>query len=292
MGAVLALSAGCGWPALAQEQPAAAPRLGEDQVRFRTAALMIASIGGTALYGRAKWWQDGIGGSFRTVNEGWFGRDTAHGGADKLGHAMFAYTGTRLLTRAFEWAGNEPDAALKLAAWTAVGTLMGVEVVDGHSKKWGFSKEDALLNLTGGALGWWLETHPAADALLDLRVQYSPSMGPQGRRSFNPFGDYSGLRYLLVFKASGMPALREQSLLRYVEFQVGYGARNFETESRALVAPTRHVYYGVSLNLSEVLRSTVFDGNANASRSQRLTETALEYVQVPAAAITDDRVLR
>jgi hypothetical protein len=273
--------------------PSATPAApSERQVRFRTAATLMASIGVTAAYGRSKWWQEGLSGGFNTVNEGWFGRGTDHGGADKLGHAMFAYTGTRLLARAFEWAGNDADAALKLGLWTAVGISTGVEVIDGHSKKWGFSREDALLNLAGGALGYWLEKSTAADALLDVRLQYSPSNGPAGRRGFNPFGDYSGQRYLAVFKLSGVPALRERPLLRYLEFSIGYGTRNFDKDSRALLAPTRHAYYGVSLNLSDVLRSTAFKGNTSPSHTQRLTETFLEFVQIPAATVQGDHVIR
>lgn len=65
--------------------------------RFRTAPLVAASVGLTAAYGKAPWWQDGFTGQFKTVNEGWFGQGTAHGGADKLGHAMVSYTGTRLV---------------------------------------------------------------------------------------------------------------------------------------------------------------------------------------------------
>ncbi|MDH5537822.1 MAG: YfiM family protein [Rhizobacter sp.] len=262
------------------------------QQRVRTAALLFGSVGATAAYGRAKWWQDGLSGRFKTVNEGWFGAGTEYGGADKLGHAMFAYTGARLLTRAYEWAGNSGDTALKLGLWTSVGTLLGVEVIDGYSKKWRFSKEDAVANLAGGAMAWWLETSPAADALLDLRLQYSRSQGPEGRRDFDPFGDYSGQRYLLVFKASGVPALRAHGVLRYLELNVGYGTRNFDKESRGLVAPTRHVYYGVSLNLTELLRASVFEGNAKPSRAQRLSETFFEHVQVPAASVGGERVIR
>jgi hypothetical protein len=67
---------------------------------------------------------------------------------------------------------------------------MGVELVDGCSQKWRFSKEDAIVNLAGGALGHWLESHPAADALLDVRIQYSRFSGPLRRRGFDPFSDY------------------------------------------------------------------------------------------------------
>jgi len=253
---------------------------------------MLAAVGGTAAYGKAKWWQDGLSGHFRTVNEGWFGAGTAYGGADKLGHLMFAYTGARLLARGYEWAGNDADTATKLGVWTSVGTMMGVEIVDAYSNRWRFSKEDAVANLAGGALAYWMESNPAADALIDLRLQYSPSTGPAGRSGFDPFGDYSGQRYLFVLKASGMPALKARPLLRYLEFNVGYGTRNFETESRALVSPTRHVYYGVSLNLSELLRSTAFSGTAKPSRTQRLTETFLEFVQVPAATVQADHEIR
>lgn len=262
------------------------------QSRFRTAAVMATTAGGTLAYGRSKWWQDGFTGSFRTVDEGWFGANTDHGGADKLGHTGFAYASTRLLTRAYEWAGNDARSALKLGLWTSVGTLMAVEVIDGYSKKWRFSREDALANLAGGALGYVMESYPELDALIDLRLQYSPSQGPTGRRGFDPFGDYSGQRYLVVLKVSGVPALRERPWLRYLELNVGYGTRNFEPESRTQVTPTRHVYFGVSLNLSEVLRSTVYKNNTTPSRTQRFTESFFEYVQLPAAGVRRDHVIR
>lgn len=256
---------------------------------WRTSAIVASMLGGTLAYGHAKWWQDGYSSGFRNVEEGWFGRGTEYGGADKLGHAMFAYSGTRLMAHAFGWAGHEPVQARRYAAWTAVGTLMAVEVIDGYSKRWRFSKEDAIANVLGGALGWAMETHPEVDALIDLRLQYSRSSGPQGKRSFSPFGDYSGQRYLLVLKASGVPQWRHHPWLRYLEISVGYGAKGFEEDARALSQPSRHVYYGVSLNLTEVLRATVFSAQARPSHVQRLSETFFEYVQVPAAVAAHEQ---
>ncbi|OGA95920.1 MAG: hypothetical protein A3E79_06700 [Burkholderiales bacterium RIFCSPHIGHO2_12_FULL_61_11] len=279
------VAAGSATAELAHAQPA---EVSERTTRFRTAALMAASIGGTLAYGWAKWWQDGFGGGFKTANEGWFGQDTRYGGADKLGHAMFAYTGARVLTQAFEWAGNDPTTALKLGLWTSVGTLMGVELIDGFSRKWRFSKEDAVANLAGGALAYLLERNPELDALIDLRLQYSPS----GGRQFDPFGDYSNQRYLLVLKASGVPAFKQHPLFKYLEINLGYGARNFDTDSRALTTPTRHAYFGISLNLSELLRNTVYKGNASPTRTQRVTETFFEFMQIPAATMQSDHVIR
>ena len=271
---------------LAPAQPAA---VSERTTRFRTAALMAATIGGTLAYGQAKWWQDGFGGGFKTANEGWFGQDTRYGGADKLGHAMFAYTGARVLTQAFEWAGHDPTTALKLGLWTSVGTLMGVELIDGFSKKWRFSKEDAVANLAGGALAYVLERSPELDALIDLRLQYS---APSGGRQFDPFGDYSSQRYLLVLKASGVSALKRHPLLKYLEINVGYGARTFDADAHGPTQLSRHAYFGVSLNLSELLRNTVYKGNTSPTRTQRATETLFEFMQIPAATVQSERVIR
>jgi len=256
---------------------------------FRTKALLAASIGGTLVYGRAKWWQDGFGGGFKSVNEGWLGQNTNYGGADKLGHAMFAYTGARLLTQAFQWAGNDADTALQWGLWTSVGTLMGVELIDGFSQKWRFSKEDALANLAGGALAYVLERNPELDALLDLRLQYSPSAGSKG---FDPFGDYAGQRYLLVFKASGVPALRQHPLLKYLEVNVGYGTRNFDRDPAVMAHPSRQTYVGISLNLSALMRNSAYRGNATPTHTQRVTETFFEYIQIPAATVQAEHVLR
>ena len=281
--------------ALAQVTPAAQglqPAPSPEQVRWRTTALIAGAVGGTLAYGQAKWWQDGLSSQFSTAREGWFGRNTDYGGADKLGHAMFAYAGTRLLARSLEWAGNDRDTALRLGAATAVGTLVAVEVLDGFSRQWRFSREDMVADLVGGALGYLFETHPRLDALLDLRLQYQPSRGPGRERNFDPFGDYSGQRYLLVLKASGMPSLREHPLLRYLELNVGYGTRNFEAESRPFAQPTRHAYVGIAFNLTEVLRGTAFRGHERPSRAQAVTETALEFIQVPPATAQRDYLIR
>lgn len=247
------------------------------QLRLRNAALIAGSSLLVGAYGVKKWWNDGFTGGFRTVSEGWFGQDTPYGGADKLGHAFFAYAGTRLLTRAFEEAGNDHDRALPLGVWTTLGIMTAVEVLDGYSKQYEFSKEDAILNVAGVALGYVLERNPDLDRLIDVRVLYRPSAG-----KFDPFGDYSGQKYLLALKASGVPALRENPLLRYFELTAGYGTRGYESPQG--VVRSRHVYVGVSLNLSEVLGSTVFRGAGERSRVQRATDLFFEFVQVPGTA--------
>jgi hypothetical protein len=119
------------------EPPLAVPALAGNEaepqrdLRWRNAALASGTALAVAYYGRRNWWQDGFAGEFRSRSEGWFGRNTENGGADKLGHAMFTYAGVRLGTRAYEGLGNSPQAARRLGFWTALGTMTAVEIADG-----------------------------------------------------------------------------------------------------------------------------------------------------------------
>lgn len=249
-----------------------------DELRLRNTAL----IGGGALlvgaYGMNKWWNEGFTGQFRTENEGWFGQDTKSGGADKLGHAYFAYIGVRLMTLGFEAVGNDRSQAIKLGFWSSLGVMTAIEVVDGYSRQYRLSREDAIMNVAGAGLGYLLERNPDLDRLVDIRLLYKPSEGS----SFDPAGDYSGQKYLFVAKASGVPALREHSVLRYFELAAGYGARGYQGPLGA--ERQRNLYFGISLNLSEVLGQTVFRGAKERSGAQRATDLFLELIQVPGTA--------
>ena len=249
-----------------------------DDLRWRNAAV----IGGGALlvgtFGMSKWWKDGFTGEFHTVDEGWFGQDTPSGGADKLGHAYFTYAGTRLLTRGFAAMGNEPRHALQLGFWSTLGIMTTVEVVDGYSKKFAFSAQDVIMNVAGAGLGYLMERDPELDRLIDIRLHYWPSE----RGDFDIAGDYSGQTYLLVAKASGVPTLRSSPVLRYFELALGYGTRGYESGPGQ---GSRHLYFGISLNVSELLGQKVYGSNEKPSRTQRATEMFFEYIQLPGTAV-------
>ncbi|MES2534827.1 MAG: DUF2279 domain-containing protein [Pseudomonadota bacterium] len=253
-----------------------------DLVRRRNLTIILGNAFAVGLYGRNNWWRDGFTNDFRTVNEGWFGQNTYSGGADKLGHFYMNYAGTRLLSRVFEWVGNSPAHSLELGAWLTLGTYTAVEIVDGFSKKWHFSREDALINVAGVGAALLFEKNPQLDRLLDLRFLYRPSKSDSDR--FAPFSDYSAQTYLLVAKASGVPALRNHPWLRYVEVAIGYGVRGYHDDPSRAGERSRYVYAGISLNLSELFGETVFKGSGERGRAQRVTDTALEFVQVPGTA--------
>jgi len=253
-------------------------------LRWKNAAV-IGGIGITVgIYGANGWWKDGLSGSFRTVDEGWFGRNTYAGGADKVGHAFFTYTGARLLTRGFEALGNDPRRALRLGVWTSLGVMTGVEVMDGFSKKFRFSMEDTVANAAGAVLAVLTEMDPRLDALLDFRLLYRRSDDARRVGETDPIADYSGQTFLLAVKADGVPRLREIPVARYLELQVGYNTRGYEPNDGVKIDPHRRIYYGVGINLSRLLDDTVFRGDLKDGRIQRGTDTVLEFLQVPGTA--------
>ncbi len=247
---------------------------GEDgQVQRRNTVIIGTGAALVAAYGWSSWWESGFAGGFKTTNEGWFGTDTQYGGVDKFGHAYSNYATLRLLTPLFETAGNSRGDAIRLAAWSTFGIYLGVEVLDGFSRSYEFSAQDATMNLLGAALGVTLETYPKLDGVLDFRLDYRPS--PES--DFDPFGDYAGQKYLLVAKADGFERLRDNRFLRYLEVAVGYGATGFDTGGE----PERSAYLGLSLNLSRVLADSAYDGRLHTTTVQRSTERLFELVQFP-----------
>jgi hypothetical protein len=268
--------------ATVKEMPSTADRITQNKKdEARAVRRNLGIILGTSLavgyYGKTHWWQEGFNRRLRTENEGWFGKNTYSGGADKLGHFFMNYATARLASDAFEWAGNSPEQSRRLAAWTTIGTYTAVEILDGFSKQWRFSREDAIINLVGAGTGYLLERHPGVDRVLDIRMHYRPSE----KESFNPFGDYSGQTYLLVAKANGIPALRLRPLMRYLEFSIGYGTRGFSESLESVGMGKRYLYAGVSLNIAEVMNNTVFRSRTPVSRTQRISNGFLEYVQLP-----------
>ena len=80
------------------------------------------------------------------------------------------------------------------------------------------------------------------------------------------------------------------SLLRYFEVTAGYGTRGYESGQPG-VERRRNVYFGLSLNLSEILAQTVFRGTSERSGARRATDFFLEFIQIPGtAALAEHRL--
>ena len=71
---------------------------------------------------------------------------------DKVGHATTAYNIASIQYDLMRWCGVKTDASVAVGSLTAIGYMSIIEVLDGFSSKWGFSKGDMLANIVGTAL--------------------------------------------------------------------------------------------------------------------------------------------
>ena len=234
----------------------------------KTEMLNTAVIGGMAAYGILFW---GYGGhSFQFANEGWFQRDSIHGGADKLGHAFSTYVGAMAYGSVYDrWGYNRSEASL-YGALSGFATFFMIEFGDAFSRH-GFSLEDLAMDASGALWGYMRREHPRFRELVDYRVSYFPSYGTLKGRTSDYISDYSGFKYLLAFKCSGIRRW-SSSWMRYLELYAGYFTRGYETQDLDHYGdPHRSGFIGVGLNLSLLFKE----------QGWRKTSVFLDFFQPP-----------
>ena len=197
-------------------------------------------------------WDFGTSGP-RFQDEGWFGRETDEGGADKLGHFYTGYLFSHLFAGQYERWDFERDEAIKWGALSSLGITGLIEVGDAFSDRYGFSYQDMVFNTLGAAAGYLLWSFPELSRKIDLRVEYNPFLS--GDRQFDITTDYDRLSYLIAFKAEGFDFI-ENPYLKYLELHVGFRARNYAAYSDRPDVDLRKqfLYVGIGLNLSKLFR--------------------------------------
>ncbi len=148
---------------------------------------------------------------------------------DKVGHATTAYNVGAFQYDLMRWCGVKNDVSVMAGSLTALGYLSIVEVLDGFSSKWGFSKGDMLANLIGTALfagqqmGWQQQR-------IALKFSYHPTLFPQyypaelGSNWISRIlKDYNGQTYWLSFNiGSFLPV--HTDFPHWLNLNFGYGA--------------------------------------------------------------------
>lgn len=251
-----------------------------EQRRIRNRFIITGYPLAMLAYGYNAWWEDRTN-DFHVEYEGWFEQDAYRGGADKLGHAYTTYLSTRLLTCAFNWAGNDARQSAKLATILAGGATLAIEILDGYTEDIGFSTEDLVFDAAGIGLALLMDTNDTLDQRFDFRFHYEQSPLAQRLGENDPIEDYSGQTYLLITKASGFKGLRQHKALRYLELAVGYGSRGYKP-SDGTQERERRVFYGLSINLSQLIDDTVFRNRKNSTPARQFSHGVFEYIQVPA----------
>ena len=110
------------------------------------AAVAFATLAGSAYNS----FGDGPNRRFHFTNEGYFGRYTYAGGADKASHFVSYYIVAKLLSGAYQELGMTFDSAQVLGAATSAAAGFVTELGDGRGK-YGFSYEDLLFDSLGAA---------------------------------------------------------------------------------------------------------------------------------------------
>lgn len=148
---------------------------------------------------------------------------------DKVGHATTAYNIAAIQSDLFHWAGVSRGTSALIGTGTALAFMTMIEVMDGHSAGWGFSKGDMLANITGCLLHQgqqWLWGEQRFGLKFSYHGTIFPQYHPAELGSNLPqriLKDYNGQSYWLsVNIASFLPA--SSRFPRWFNLSVGYGA--------------------------------------------------------------------
>lgn len=158
---------------------------------------------------------------------------------DKVGHATTVYNIAAAQYNVMRWCGVKNDASIAIGGFTGLAYLTMVEIFDGFSSEWGFSKGDMAANMFGSAFfmsqqfGW-------GEQRIQMRFSYHHSIFAK----YNPnelganlpqrmLKDYNGQSYWLSFNISSF--LRSDNFPRWFNADIGYGA---EGMTGAITNPT------------------------------------------------------
>lgn len=209
---------------------------------------VFAAIG---IYGFFEW--DYGENSPHADSEGWFGRTTKHGGADKLGHWWSSHALSHLFSAAYRHWGYGYEQANTYGALSSLGAQTFMELADSFSK-FGLSYQDLVMDFAGAATGYIWGKYPALASKVDFKMEYTPNIKDG---DFDPITDYENQRYLLAFKPEGFERLRETPL-SYFELHLGYYAEGYDDHIEG--GPDhrkRTMYAGIGINVGKVLRDLI-----------------------------------
>lgn len=215
--------------------------------------LYLNTAAGASLvaYGYLHWEYDILHTKPHARSEGWFERESKHGGADKMGHLYVGYLSSHLFSYIYdEWGYTQNSAAL-YGAYSSLLFTTVMEVADSFSG-FGLSYEDMVSNIAGALFGYVTYKYDTLGKVIDYRVEYSLRYDTY-KEDFTT--DYENIKYIFAIKASGFSPFKE-SYLKYLECYVGYEINGFHKEP---YIRERELFIGLGLNLSEIFNTKLFN---------------------------------
>ena len=232
------------------------------------------------LYGL--WYRDYPQSSFHFFNDGgeWLQ-------IDKVGHCGSAYFTSLWASSLVKWTGASQRRSALLGSAMSLTFMTTIEVFDGFSSKWGFSKADMLSNLSGTALFWGQEFLWKQQRVL-FKYSYHrnelavlrPEVFGRGLAE-NVLKDYNGQTYWL---SVNLKSFADKSRLpSWLNIAAGYGAggmlyANDESNTDGLFQNSRYRQFYLSPDI-DWRKIPIKSGALKA------VFTVLSFVKIPAPAI-------
>ncbi len=172
-------------------------------------------------------------GEFTTLNEGWFGKDTYAGGADKCGHFYTDFVLVRALHEIYGSYGYSESDSLVNAVIGSMAIRTAMEVADGYTT-FKFSPQDLAANTMGTLTSAYLLAHPTLDRLLSVSWTYLPSQEKlDGKVDWAQVdNDYNGSMYHLNvhLKEAARLVGTESSAVDLYTVGLSYETRGYDRE--------------------------------------------------------------
>jgi hypothetical protein len=176
---------------------------------------------------------------FQVHHEGFFGRNTVNGGADKASHLTDYFIVANLFEDVYRMLGHSERAAILWGFGLAVATGLANEVSDGFTRH-GFSWEDLAMDATG-AMAASLVSLTRTKDLLGMRTSHLPS------------DSYTHDVYSADLKLSGLAKRLGLNIgpLRWLLFSVTYGSKGYRVSPP--IEKQRQIGLEIGLNLQQIL---------------------------------------
>jgi len=247
----------------------------------RTLWMTVGIVAAVPLVGELAWWKGNQHGSFHFTDEGWFGRDTYAGGADKASHFFFGYMASREMTRWYERFGNSPASsrALSVAVAAFAGAL--IEIGDGYTDVYGYSWQDVASNVAGALAAAGIGA-ARIDDLVGLRFGFvSAEIPPPCCRAFGYGHDYSEDVYSLDFKLAGMfrRANVRPGIGRFFLVSLTYGTKGYRFSP--VDVRERNVGIDLGISMPEILQAI---GVRREKWWGEILLTFFDYIRLPYTA--------
>ena len=191
--------------------------------------------------------------TFHLGNEGWFGKDSYAGGADKAAHFVHWYIISKETSLLYRELGYSQAQSIAIGA--GLGLLAGIinETGDGINR-YGFSYEDLVMDVSGAGLAALVSAVGVHDVVGFRTGILLPTYGvPRGRGEVGE--GYSSHIYTADLKLAGVARRLHRNIgpLRYLLFSVTYASKGYATGIADL--RERQVGFEIGLNLEEILNS-------------------------------------